>query len=65
MSEIEYLKNQIREATEAYDKLSKKETYDKMSSDLRNIYESLVDQGFTEEQAFTIFMEMLKKGCRT
>ena len=65
MSEIEYLKNQIREATEAYDKLSQKETYDKMSSDLRNIYESLVDQGFTEEQAFAIFMEMLKKWCRT
>lgn len=61
MTETEYLESKIREDREELARLREKERNEKCSAQLRAIYESLVDNGFTEEQAFAIFMAMVKK----
>ena len=61
MTEVEYLESRIREERAECARLRKKEQNEKVAAELRAIFESLVDQGFTEEQAFEIFMVMVKK----
>ena len=61
MTEVEYLESRMREDRAECARLREKERNDKVAAELRAIFESLVDQGFTEEQAFEIFMVMVKK----
>lgn len=61
MTEVEYLESRIREERAECARLRKKEQNEKVADELRAIFESLVDQGFTEEQAFEIFKMMVKK----
>ena len=53
MTEVEYLESRMRE--------ERKEQNEKVAAELRAIYESLVDQGFTGEQAWDLFVLMVKK----
>lgn len=61
MTEVEYLESRMREDRAECARLRKKEQNDKVAAELRALFDSLVDQGFTEEQAFGIFMLMVKK----
>ena len=61
MTEVEYLESRIREDRLECNRLREKERNEHLAQNLRNIYESLVDYGFTEEQAFELFMVMVKK----
>ena len=61
MTEVEYLESRMREDRAECARLRKKEQNDKVAAELRAIFESLVDQGFTEEQAFEILKMMVNK----
>ena len=61
MTDTEYLESRIREQRAELSNLREKESNDKWAAKLHAIYQSLVDKGFTEEQAFTIFLEVFKK----
>lgn len=55
-----YLEKRIKEDTEELNRLREKERNDHTAQKLHDIYQSLVDKGFTEEQAFYIFYEAVK-----
>lgn len=61
MTEVEFLESRIREDRAECTRLREKERNEHLAQNLRNIYESLVDQGFSEEQAFKLFMAMVNK----
>ena len=61
MTEIEHLESKIRSEREEVSALRRKAKNDELAKETREIYESLVDAGFTEEQAFDLFMVMIKK----
>ena len=52
MTEVEYLESRMREDRAECARLRKKEQNDKVAAELRALFDSLVDQGFTEEQAW-------------
>lgn len=55
-----YLEKRIKEDTEELNRLREKERNDATAQKLHDIYQSLVDKGFTEEQAFYLFCEAVK-----
>ena len=61
MTDVEYLESRMREDREECARLRMKEHNDKISAELHAIYQSLVDKGFSEEQAFILFMEMVRR----
>lgn len=61
MTDIEFYESRMRSDREECTRLRRKEQNDKVAAELRAVFESLVDQGFSEEQAFELFMEMVKK----
>lgn len=58
--EKDYLEKRIREDKKTLEDLTRKEQNDNAAEQLRDLYQSLVDKGFTEEQAFYLFYEMVK-----
>lgn len=60
MTDLEYHEIRMREERAACEKLRKKEQRDKISSELRSVFQSLVDAGFSEEQAWELFKGMCK-----
>ena len=61
MTEVEYNESRIRELRWENEKLRQKEQNDKLASALRATFESLVNAGFSEEQAWELFKWMCKK----
>lgn len=55
-----YLEKRIKEDTAELNRLREKERNDQTAQKLHDIYQSLVDKGFSEEQAFYIFYEAIK-----
>ena len=55
-----YLEKRIKEDTEELERIREKERNDATAQKLHDIYQSLVDKGFTEEQAFYLFYEAVK-----
>lgn len=55
-----YLEKRIKEDTAELNRLREKERNDQTAQKLHDIYQSLVDKGFTEEQAFYLFYEAVK-----
>ena len=55
-----FLAKRIRRDKEELERLRFKEQNDEAAQKLHDIYQSLVDKGFTEEQAFYIFYEAVK-----
>lgn len=55
-----YLENRIKADRAELERLREKEQNDQTAEKLHGIYQSLVDKGFTEEQAFYIFYEAVK-----
>ena len=55
-----YLEKRIKEDAEELQRIREKEQNDATAQKLHDIYQSLVDKGFTEEQAFYLFYEACK-----
>ena len=55
-----YLENRIRADKAKLERLRAKEQNDAAAQKMHDLYQSLVDKGFTEEQAFYLFYEMVK-----
>ena len=55
-----YLEKRIKEDTAELRRIQENEQNEKSAQKLHDIYQSLVDKGFTEEQAFYIFYEAVK-----
>ena len=60
MTEVEYLESKIRTEREECVRLREKEQNDKLANSLHSIFQSLIDNGFSEEQAWELFKEMCK-----
>ena len=58
--EKDYLEKRIQEDKKTLEDLARKEQNNKAAEQMHDLYQSLVDQGFTEEQAFYLFFEMVK-----
>ena len=50
----------MKEDRKAVEELRRKEENDKAAQQMHDLYQSLVDKGFSEEQAFYLFVEMVK-----
>lgn len=57
--EIEDAKEEIKKLKEEQARLEKIKGYDKMSEDIKDIHNSLMTQGFTDEQAFEILIHAI------
>lgn len=60
MTEVEYLESRMREDRAECARLRKKEQNDKVAAELRAMFQSLIDSGFSEEQAWELFKGMCK-----
>ena len=60
-NEVDFLKNRIRDDQKKVEELALKEQTDEVAARLRTFYQSLLDQNFTEEQAFWIVGQMVQK----
>ena len=59
-NEIGFLEKRIKEDRKTVEELRRKEENDKAAQQMHDLYQSLVDKGFSEEQAFYLFVEMVK-----
>ena len=60
-NEINFLEKRMKEDRKTVEELRRKEENDKAAQQLHDLYQSLVDKGFSEEQAFYLFVKMVKK----
>lgn len=58
--EISFLEKRMTEDRKTVEELRRKEENDKAAQQMHDLYQSLVDKGFSEEQAFYLFVEMVK-----
>lgn len=63
--EIEFLEKRMDGDAEKLKELRSKEKNDKFAADLRSIYDSLVGQGFSDEQAFWILAQAIMRTFKT
>lgn len=59
LEEIEELKDVIKHNEEEIKKLERFKVYENCASDLAAFRDSLIDEGFTEEQAFELAKQMI------
>ena len=59
-NEIRFLEKRMKEDRKTVEELRRKEENDKAAQQMHDLYQSLVDKGFSEEQAFYLFVEMVK-----
>jgi SOS response regulatory protein OraA/RecX len=55
-----YAERQIKKYTEQLAEAERHEQNEKLAERLHDLFQSLVNKGFSEEQAFYIFYEMVK-----
>lgn len=60
-SEINFLEKRMKEDRKTVEELLRKEENDKAAQQLHDVYQSFVDKGFSEEQAFYLLAEIIKK----
>lgn len=60
-NEIDFLEKRMKEDRKTVEELRRKEENDKAAQQMHDLYQSLVDKGFSPEQAFYLFVEMVKK----
>ena len=58
--DIDYLQKRVKKDVDEINRIREKEQNDVNAQKLHDMYQSLVDKGFTEEQAFYIFYEAIK-----
>ncbi len=59
-NEIGFLEKRMKEDRKTVEELRRKEENDKAAQQMHDLYQSLVDKGFSPEQAFSLFMERVK-----
>lgn len=59
-TDIEYLQKRVKKDVDEINRIREKEQNDATALKLHDMFQSLVDSGFTEEQAFFIFYEAVK-----
>ena len=59
-NEISFLEKRMIEDKKTVEELRRKEENDKAAQQMHDLYQSLVDKGFSEEQAFYLFYELVK-----
>ena len=59
-TERDFIEKRVSKDLEELERLDRKESNDKVAEQLHDLYQSLVDKGFSEEQAFYIFYEAIK-----
>lgn len=59
-TEREFIEKRVNKDLEELKRLDRKESNDNVAEQLHDLYQSLVDKGFSEEQAFYIFYEAIK-----
>jgi glucose-6-phosphate 1-dehydrogenase len=59
-TDIEYLQKRVKKDLEEINRRQKQDANFSNAMKLHDMYQSLVDSGFTEEQAFFIFYEAVK-----
>lgn len=59
-NEINFLEKRMTQDRKTVEELRRKEENDKAAQQLHDLYQSLVNKGFSEEQAFYLFVEMVK-----
>ena len=64
-NEINFLEKRMDGDAEKLKELRAKERNDKFAADLRSIYDSLVGQGFSDEQAFWILAQAVMNIFKT
>ena len=64
MTEIEYLESKIRENRKEFERLRQKEANDECAAKLYAIYDSLKGKGFSDDEAWELFMEMIRVAWR-
>lgn len=64
MTEIEYLESKIRENRKECERLRQKEANDECAAKLYAIYDSLKEKGFSDDEAWELFMEMIRVAWR-
>ena len=60
MDDIETLKKRIANDKKSIEELRFKEKNNKAAEQIHNLYQSFVDKGFSDEQAFYLLVEMVK-----
>lgn len=58
--EIENVREEIVKLQKEQERLKKIKGYDEMSTDMKDIHNSLMAQGFTDDQAFQMLMQMIE-----
>lgn len=58
--EIENAREEIAKLQKEQERLEKIKGYDEMSTDMKDIHNSLMGQGFTDDQAFQMLMQMIE-----
>lgn len=61
MTDLEYHELKAREERDECARLREKERNDKMATTLRNLFQSFLDSGFSEEQAWELFKGMIRR----
>ena len=59
-TEREFIEKRVNKDLEELERMDRKDSNDKVAEQLHDLYQSLVDKGFSEEQAFYIFYEAIK-----
>lgn len=61
MEELEFIEKRMKADKKTAEDLRRKKENEKAAQQMHDLYQSLVDKGFSKEQAFFIFYEMVKK----
>ena len=59
-TEREFIEKRVNKDLEELERMDRKDSNNKVAEQLHDLYQSLVDKGFSEEQAFYIFYEAIK-----
>ena len=64
MTDVEHLESKMRSEREELTKLRRRENNLKAAQEQMDLYESFVDVGFTEEQAWELFKTLLEHALK-
>lgn len=64
MTDVEYLESEMRSKRDKLAKLRRRENNLKAAQEQRDLYESFVDVGFSEEQAWELFKTLLEHALK-
>ncbi len=64
MTDVEYLESKMRSEREELAKMRRRENNLKAAQEQRDLYESFVDVGFSEEQAWELFKTLLEHALK-